>query len=97
MEDFIRLVALNRLTGHSPGFFSIYTLPPNQATSINAQMRINTKRGQKPPRRVVPELILKKSRSLLRGSLTDPGSLEALDHRGARSHLKTAGAADLDV
>ena len=27
--DWIRMVALNRLTGHSPGFFSVYTLPPN--------------------------------------------------------------------
>ena len=97
VDDFIRLVALNRLTGHSPGFFSVYTLPPNQATSINAQMRINAKRGQKPPRRVVPELILKKSRSLLRGFLTDPGSLETLAHWGARSRLETAGAADLAV
>jgi hypothetical protein len=22
------MVAVNRLTGHSPGFFSVYTLPP---------------------------------------------------------------------
>lgn len=26
-DDWIRMVALNRLTGHSPGFFSVYTLP----------------------------------------------------------------------
>ena len=95
VDDFIRLVALNRLTGHSSGFFSVYTLPPNQATSINAQMRINAKRSQQPPRRVVPELILKKSRSLLRGFLRDPGSLETLARWGARSRLETAGAADL--
>ena len=31
------MVALNRLTGHSPGFFSVYTLPPNQATSVERQ------------------------------------------------------------
>lgn len=97
VDDFIQLVALSRLTGHSPGFFSVYTLPSNQAISINVQMRINTKRGQESPRRVVPELILKKSRSLLRGFLTGPGSLEALDRWGARSRPETAGAADLDV
>src|SRR5205823_1829244 len=27
VDDWIRLVALNRLTGHSPGFFSAYTMP----------------------------------------------------------------------
>lgn len=65
-DDWIRLVAISRLTGHSPGFFSVYTLPPNQAASIESQSRINAKRGQKPPKRDVKELILRKSRSLLR-------------------------------
>ena len=31
IDEWIRMVAINRLTGHSPGFFSVYTLPPNQA------------------------------------------------------------------
>ncbi len=64
-DAWIRMVALNRLTGHSPGFFSVYTLPPNQAASARAQRKINSDRGQRPPRRVVPDLILKKSRALL--------------------------------
>ncbi len=63
--DWIRMVALNRLTGHSPGFFSVYSLPPNQAVSVDAQRKINAKRGQTPPLRDVAQLILKKSRALL--------------------------------
>ena len=59
------MVAVNRLTGHSPGFFSVYTLPPNQATSVDAQVRINARRKQVPPRRDVRALILAKTRSLL--------------------------------
>jgi hypothetical protein len=59
------MVAVNRLTGHSPGFFSVYTLPPNQAVSIKRQTRINEKRGQQPPRRHIAETIAKKSRQLL--------------------------------
>jgi hypothetical protein len=59
------MVALNRLTGHSSGFFSVYTLPPNQAVSINAQRKINEKRNQVPPRRHVPPILLKKSKQLL--------------------------------
>ena len=66
IDAWIRLVATNRLTGHSPGFFSVYTLPPNQAVSVASQRRINENRGQTPPFRNVPEIILKKSRSLLR-------------------------------
>ncbi len=64
-DDWIAMVAINRLTGHSPGFFSVYSLPPNQAVSVEAQRRINARRGQTPPRRDVAQLILKKSRSLL--------------------------------
>lgn len=63
--DWIRMVAINRLTGHSPGFFSVYTLPPNQAVGVEAQLKINAKRGQVPPPRAVAKLILKKSKSLL--------------------------------
>ena len=65
VTDWIRMVALNRLTGHSPGFFSVYSLPPNQAVSVEAQQKINVKRRQAPSPRDIARLILKKSRSLL--------------------------------
>jgi hypothetical protein len=65
LDAWLRMVALNRLTGHSPGFFSVYTLPPNQAVNIASQRKINAKRNQTPPRRDVAKLILKKSKQLL--------------------------------
>ena len=65
VDDWICLLALNRLTGHSPGFFSVYTLPPNQAVSVKSQRKINAARNQTPPPRDVPALILKKTRQLL--------------------------------
>ena len=72
-DEWIRLVAISRLTGHSPGFFSVYTLPPNQAAPIESQRRINQRRNQTPPPRDVKNLILRKSRSLLRhGGLNYP-------------------------
>jgi len=67
VDYWIWMVATNRLTGHSPGFFSVYTLPPNQAVSLESQIKINEKRGQIPERRHVPALILRKSRQLLAG------------------------------
>lgn len=63
--DWVRMIALNRLTGHSSGFFSVYTLPPNQAVSIEAQKKINKKRNQTPPDRDVVAIIQKKTRTLL--------------------------------
>jgi hypothetical protein len=64
------MVATNRLTGHSTGFFSVYTLPPNQAMSAENQRRVNKSRKQKPEYRDVKELILRKTRSLMR-NVTD--------------------------
>lgn len=66
LDSWIRMVATNRLTGHSPGFFSVYTLPPNQAVSPERQIKINAKRNQKPEYRDTKKLILKKTKSLLR-------------------------------
>jgi hypothetical protein len=66
VDRWLQMVATNRLTGHSPGFFSVYTLPPNQATSVTAQRKINAKRNQTPEYRDVRKLILRKSRQLLK-------------------------------
>lgn len=65
LDDWLCMVSLNRLTGHSSGFFSVYTLPPNQAVSVKSQQKINAKRNQTPPRRDVVKILLKKSKQLL--------------------------------
>ena len=75
-DDWIRMVAIGRLTGHSAGFFSVYSLPPNQAASLNSQRRINQRLGQAPPPRSVPALILRKSAALLRQG-APPAAAEA--------------------
>jgi len=87
VDAWIRMVATNRLTGHSPGFFSVYTLPPNQAVSIASQLRINTQRHQQPTPRDVPALILKKTRQLLSEPLPDIAI-----HRTARPVLLTSSS-----
>ena len=66
VDEWIEMVAVNRLTGHSPGFFSVYTMPPNQAVSVETQRKINARRNQLPQPRDVRLLILKKTRSLLK-------------------------------
>lgn len=65
-DRWVQMIAVNRLTGHSPGFFSVYTLPPNQAVSPKAQAKINARLQQEPPYRDVAKIILTKSRRLLR-------------------------------
>ena len=65
VDDWIRMVTVNRLTGHSPGFLSVYTMPPNQAVSVESQLRINAKRRQEPPRRDLRAVVAKKSKALL--------------------------------
>lgn len=65
-DRWIRMVATSRLTGHSRGFFSVYTLPPNQATSPRRQIEINRKLGNAPEYRDVSGIIVRKTKSLLR-------------------------------
>jgi hypothetical protein len=90
-DGWIRMVAVNRLTGHSPGFFSVYTLPPNQAASVASQQKINANRRQVPPRRHVPQLIVRKSRQLVGDCPDRPGGALQPTAEGAR--LYTAPAA----
>ncbi len=90
-DAWIRMVATNRLTGHSPGFFSVYTLPPNQAVSIASQIRINEKRQQTPTARDIRKIILKKSASLLK-DLT-PEEKKNLNHVGKKAQCLTANSA----
>ncbi len=90
VDAWIRMVATNRLTGHSRGFFSVYTLPPNQAVSVEAQQKINKKRSQTPPVRDVREIIMRKSRSLLRK--LQPGERSLLRGLSQRVKLITASA-----
>jgi hypothetical protein len=92
IDHWIAMVATNRLTGHSKGFFSVYTLPPNQAVSPKSQQRINRKREQEPEYRDTHRIILNKTKSLLRKmsdadtkSLVRAGKKAVLLTRDARS------------
>ena len=90
LDEWIELVALNRLTGHSNGFFSVYTLPPNQAVSVASQRKINEKRKQTPPPRDIRKIILKKSRQLL-GDVTNEVR-ETLARAAGKAQLSTGPA-----
>ncbi len=92
--DWVRMVALNRLTGHSPGFFSGRTMPPNQAVSVEAQRRINARLGLVPPERDLAAVILKKSRALLADGAPPPGPPAMLCTGPAEA---TPGIADASV
>lgn len=65
-DDWIRMVCINRLSGHSSGFFSVRTMPPNQAVTIERQRIINERNNQTPEPKDTRAIILRKSRSLLR-------------------------------
>lgn len=64
VDAWIRMVATNRLSGHSKNFFSVYTLPPNQACSAKKQSEMNKKYGREPEYKPVKEIILTKSYAL---------------------------------
>ncbi|MCE7871808.1 site-specific DNA-methyltransferase [bacterium CPR1] len=101
VDEWIRMVAVNRLTGHSPGFFSVYTMPPNQAVSVQAQRRINERRDQVPPRRDVSSILLKKTRSLLADCTAEVrlqlGKASPRLHTGECFQVKAMAAASVDL
>ena len=66
IDKWIKFVATTRLTGHSKGYFSVYTLPPNQAISKEKQIKINKKLNQVPEYRNVEKIILSKTKQILR-------------------------------
>jgi len=72
IADWIRMVSINRLSGHSPGFFSGRSMPPNQAISVKSQLKINEKLGVSPPERDISAVILKKTRTLLKDGVANP-------------------------
>lgn len=90
VDRWVRMVATNRLTGHSPGFFSVYTLPPNQAASAENQIKINRKLKQKPAYRDTRAIILEKSRQLQRNLSTDERARLHLAATSARLLTKPA-------
>jgi hypothetical protein len=90
VDAWIRMVAVNRLTGHSSGFFSVYSLPPNQAVSVEAQARINASRRQSPPRREVRALVAAKTKSLLADC--DSTARAALGRSARRATLMTGAS-----
>ena len=90
IDRWIAMVATNRLTGHSPGFFSVYTLPPNQAVSQQSQVRINKRRNQRPLYRDTHVLILKKTKSLTAGLTRS--QVRNLDRAGTTAIFLTGDA-----
>ncbi|MEM3504452.1 MAG: DNA methyltransferase [Nitrososphaeria archaeon] len=89
VDKWIRMVATNRLTGHSAGFFSVYTMPPNQATTQEEQKRINEKKKQIPEYRDIKKIIKKKTLSLLR-DFHDQSVIDRINKIGEQSELLTA-------
>lgn len=90
IDRWIAMVATNRLTGHSTGFFSVYTLPPNQAVSQRSQQRINRKRRQEPAYRDTHRIILNKTKSLL--SRVTAAGARSLVKAGKKAILLTEDA-----
>jgi len=90
IDRWIAMIATNRLTGHSSGFFSVYTLPPNQAVSQRSQERINRKRLQAPEYRDTHRIIATKTKSLLR--TVTPSEKKNLVRAGKNARLLTGDA-----
>ncbi len=64
-DRFIEMLAISRLHGHSPGFFSAYSFPQISIPKEN-QAKINRTRGTEPDYREVKSRLIKKARTTLK-------------------------------
>ncbi len=69
VSNFIELLAISRLHGHSPGFFSVYSFP-QISIPPESQKIINAKRHQEPEYRAVAPRIIRKAALSLRDGFT---------------------------
>jgi hypothetical protein len=83
-DRFIEMLALSRLHGHSPGFFSAYSFPQISIPKAN-QIKINKTRGAEPEYRDIRSRLIKKARSALKD-----GEVDQLRQR-ARGNILTTG------
>jgi len=82
VDKWIQLLVTNRLTGHSQGFLSVYTMPPNQAVTQERQRKINKAKNQIPEYRNLKESVLKKYQSLIRNlSVTEKANLTDIKNK----------------
>ncbi len=69
-DRFIEMIAISRLHGHSPGFFSAYSFPQISIPKEN-QAKINRTRGAEPDYREIKSRLLKKAKSALKDGKVD--------------------------
>ena len=62
VDEWIHMVTLNRLTGHSPSFLSVYTA---RRWAVVSKQRINARRRQAPPRHGLRRVVSARSAQLL--------------------------------
>lgn len=88
INRFIELIAISRLHGHSPGFFSVYSFPQISIPPARQEI-INKKRRQEPEYRAVAPRIIKKSAQALRDGFSSEffavSSANSFDVSDARS------------
>ncbi|RCK77966.1 MAG: methyltransferase DNA modification enzyme [Candidatus Ozemobacter sibiricus] len=89
IDRFIEMIAISRLHGHSPGFFSAYSFPQISIPKAN-QIKINQTRGVEPDYREVKSRLVKKARSALKD-----GRLEEIVAGGRKVRLTVGDARDL--
>ena len=102
IAQFIQMIALSLIHGHSAGFFSVYTFPQISLLP-REQDALNVKRRQMPDYRAIVPRILRRTASILRdgapSSLRGVGLVSAADSpRPFRKHtVMAADACSLDA
>lgn len=95
VDAWIRMVAACRLTGHSSGYFSRMTLPPNQAVTPDRQRVLNSQNSARSAYRAIKPRILAKTNELLRDGPPPPSTPSI--HVASADHLYWAADESADL
>lgn len=88
VNDFLELLAVSRLHGHSAGFFSVYSFP-QISIPPDSQRLINKRRRQAPDYRAIAPRVIKKAAQALRDGFTseffEVSAANNIQHSDARA------------
>ncbi len=85
-DQWIQMTAINRLSGHSSGFFSVRSMPPNQAVTVERQKIINQRNNTIPIPKDIKSIIYKKSKILLKDAPSKAKNYLLLSNKSHLTH-----------
>lgn len=95
-RDFIKMLVCITMTGHSPGYLSVRTMPPNQQIKSERQAVLNKRAEDRPRPKNVADLLIRRAQRLIQDGLP-PKPVYELSNKTPKIDLLLTSPPFLDV